>query len=82
MHLCTVIASLSVQFTISGTVLHVVTGLDANLSLFIAMILALLLTSGGLRTVVNTDATQFLMILASVLCCVAAGIFRWAVSKI
>ncbi len=76
MHLCTVIASLSVQFTISGTVLHVVTGLDANLSLFIAMILALLLTSGGLRTVVNTDATQFLMILASVLCCVVAGVFR------
>lgn len=53
MHVCASVAALSVQFTVSCTVLHVLSGLDLTLSLIISMALVVLLTSGGLRSVVN-----------------------------
>lgn len=67
MHVCTNIASLSVLFTVSCTVLSTVTGLSIRVSLIISMLLVLFLTSGGLRAVVNTDATLFIIIVISVL---------------
>lgn len=67
MHLCASVAALAVQFTVSCTVLHVMTGLDMTLSFVISMLLVVLLTSGGLRSVVNTDAALFVIIVVSVL---------------
>ena len=67
MHVCTSVATLSVQFTVSCTVLHVLSGLDLTLSLIISMALVVLLTSGGLRSVVNTDSVFFVIIVLSVL---------------
>ena len=67
MHVCASVAALSVQFTVSCTVLHVLSGLDLTLSLIISMALVVLLTSGGLRSVVNTDSVLFVVIVISVL---------------
>lgn len=67
MHLCTNIASLAVQFTVSCAVLNTITGISMNLSLAISMAIVLILTSGGLRTVVNTDSVLFVIIVCSVL---------------
>lgn len=72
MHVCASVAALSVQFTVSCTVLHVLSGLDLTLSLIISMALVVLLTSGGLRSVVNTDSVLFVIIVISVLVAVPA----------
>lgn len=70
MHVCASIAALAVQFTVSCTVLHVLSGIDLTLSLVISMLLVVLLTSGGLRSVVNTDSALFVIIVLSVLAAV------------
>lgn len=67
MHVCASIASLAVQFTVSCTVLHVLSGIDLTVSLIISMVLVVALTSGGLRSVVNTDSALFVIIVLSVL---------------
>lgn len=72
MHVFTNFASLSVQFTIACTTLYAITGISMYLSLFISVLLVILLTSGGLRSVVNTDATLFVIIILSVLFLLAA----------
>lgn len=87
MHICMNVAALAVQFTVSCTVLHVITGLNMTLSLIISMLLVLFLTSGGLRSVVNTDATLFVIIVISVLLAVpvsftAGGGFENIVSNL
>lgn len=70
MHICTNIAMLSTQFTISSAVLQTVTGLNPKISLLVSVLLVIFLTSGGLKAVVNTDATLFVIIAISVLFCV------------
>lgn len=70
MHVCAGIASLAVQFTVSCTVLHVLSGIDMTLSLVISMFLVVALTSGGLRSVVNTDSALFVIIVLSILAAV------------
>lgn len=55
------------QFTVSCTVLHVLSGIDLTVSLIISMVLVVALTSGGLRSVVNTDSALFVIIVLSVL---------------
>lgn len=67
LHILSNMASLAVQFTVSCTVLHVITGLDMRLSLVISVLIVLLLTSGGLRAVVNTDSVLFVIIVVSIL---------------
>lgn len=67
LHILTNIASLAVQFTVSCTVLHVITGLNQNVSLVISILIVLLLTSGGLRSVVNTDSFLFVIIVICIL---------------
>ena len=71
MHLCSYMAALSAQFTISCVMLQSLTGVDTRLSLIISMVLVVALTSGGLKTVVNTDAFLFGIIILSLVCCVA-----------
>ncbi len=66
------LAGLAVQFTVSSTVLYVITGIPMNVALVISILIVLFLTSGGLRAVVNTDATLFIIIVLSVF--LAAGI--------
>lgn len=70
MHICTNIAMLSTQFTISSAVLQTVTGFDPKISLLISVLLVVFLTSGGLKAVVNTDVTLFIIIAASVIFCI------------
>ena len=67
LHILTNIAALSVQFTVSCTVLHIITGFNINVSLVISVLIVLFLTSGGLRAVVNTDAVLFIIIVISIL---------------
>ena len=74
MHICTDIASLSAQFTISSAMLEQVAGVDHTIALLISLILTVLLTSGGLRAVVNTDATLFIVIVATVVICVPVAL--------
>ena len=74
MHICTDIASLSAQFTISSAMLEQVAGVDHTAALLISLVLTVLLTSGGLRAVVNTDATLFLVIVSSVVICVPVAL--------
>ena len=50
MHLCSYMAALSAQFTISCVMLQSLTGVDTRLSLIISMVLVVALTSGGLKT--------------------------------
>ncbi|WP_425755248.1 sodium:solute symporter family protein [Ihubacter sp. rT4E-8] len=78
MHVFTNFASLSVQFTIACTTLYTITGISMHLSLFISVLLVIILTSGGLRSVVNTDATLFVIIIASVLCLLVAMLYSGA----
>lgn len=66
MHIMTNIAALSVQFTVSCAVLYTITGFSMNVSLVISVLLVIFLTSGGLKAVVNTDATLFIIIVISV----------------
>lgn len=47
LHILTNIAALSVQFTVSCTVLHIITGFNINVSLVISVLIVLFLTSGG-----------------------------------
>ena len=70
MHVCASVAALAVQFTVSCTVLHVLSGIDLTVSLIISMALVVALTSGGLRSVVNTDSALFIIIVLSVLAAV------------
>lgn len=70
MHICTDVASLSAQFTISSVMLTTIAGVDRRISLLVCLVLTVLLTSGGLRAVVNTDATLFIVIVLSVVLCV------------
>lgn len=72
MHICTNIAFLSTQFTISAVMLHTITGLNTNITLVISVLLVIFLTSGGLRAVVNTDDTLFLIIVVSVILAVVS----------
>lgn len=74
MHILASIASLSVQFTVSCTVLHVITGFNMTLSLVVSLIIVVLLTSGGLRTVVNTDSLLFVIIVLSILAAVPTSL--------
>lgn len=67
MHICTNVAFLSTQFTISAVMLHAITGLNANVTLVISVVLVIFLTSGGLRAVVNTDDILFIIIVLSVI---------------
>ena len=67
LHILTNVAALSVQFTVSCTVLHIITGFNVNVSLIISVLIVLFLTSGGLRAVVNTDAVLFVIIVISIL---------------
>lgn len=70
LHILSNFASLSVQFTVSCTVLYVVTGFSIQASLVISMLLVVLLTSGGLKAVVNTDSILFVLIILSVVFCI------------
>lgn len=81
MHVCANVAALSVQLTVACATLQTITGIDLNLSLAVSALLVVLLTSGGLRAVVNTDATLFVIVVVSVLVTVpltlhAGGGFR------
>lgn len=67
MHVCANVAQLSVQFTVACATLQTITGIDMNVSLVISVLLVVLLTSGGLRAVVNTDAALFVIVVVSVL---------------
>lgn len=69
MHICEYLAALSAQFTISCVMLQSITGIDTKLSLIISMVLVVFLTSGGLRTVVNTDSLLFVFIIISLVLC-------------
>lgn len=66
MHICASIAALSTQFTVSSVMLNTLTGLDVRITLVIGMLITLFLTSGGLRTVVNTDVLLFFIMAAAV----------------
>jgi SSS family solute:Na+ symporter len=57
---------LSTQFTISSAMLYTITGMDPNVTLIISVLLVLLLTSGGLRAVINTDDALFVIIMISI----------------
>ncbi len=67
MHILTNIASLSVQYTIACATLYTISGINMTLSLIICVLLVVLLTSGGLRTVVNTDSALFVIIVCAIL---------------
>ncbi|MBQ6622706.1 MAG: sodium:solute symporter family protein [Mogibacterium sp.] len=67
MHVMTNLVALSVQLTVACATLYSVTGIPVKYSLAISVILVILLTSGGLKAVVNTDATLFVIIVCSVL---------------
>jgi len=71
MHLCSYMAALSAQFTISCAMLQSLAGVDMRMSLVISMILVVALTSGGLKTIVNTDSFLFGIIIISMVFCVA-----------
>ena len=66
LHILTNVAALSVQFTVSCTVLHIITKFNMNVSLIISFLIVLFLTSGGLRAVVNTDSVLFVIITVSI----------------
>lgn len=66
-HVLTNIAALSVQFTVACATLYSITGFSTRISLVISVILVILLTGGGLKSVVNTDAALFVIIVLSVL---------------
>lgn len=66
MHICASIAALSTQFTVSSVMLNTLTGLDVRITLVVGMLITLFLTSGGLRTVVNTDVLLFFIMAAAV----------------
>lgn len=66
MHICASVAALSTQFTVSSVMLNTLTGLDVRITLVIGMLITLFLTSGGLRTVVNTDILLFFVMVAAV----------------
>lgn len=65
MHICSNVALLSSQFTIACAVLYTITGFSMTLCLIICLLLVICLTSGGLRSVVNTDAVLFVIIVTS-----------------
>lgn len=65
MHICSNVALLSSQFTIACAVLYTITGFSMTFCLIICLLLVICLTSGGLRSVVNTDAVLFVIIVVS-----------------
>ena len=65
MHICSNVALLSSQFTIACAVLYTITGFSMTFCLIICLLLVICLTSGGLRSVVNTDAVLFVIIVTS-----------------
>lgn len=67
MHVLTNIASLSVQYTVACATLYAISDINMTLSLIICVLLVVILTSGGLRTVINTDSLLFVVIVCSVL---------------
>lgn len=70
MHFLANIALLSTQYTIATATFSTITNINPTLVLVCVAILVLLLTLlGGLLTVVNTDATLFVIIVISVLAC-------------
>ncbi len=75
MHLCSYMAALSAQFTISCVMLQSIAKIDTRLSLVISMLLVVCLAGGGLKAVVNTDAALFLCILLSLFLCLGFILF-------
>ena len=53
------------RFTIACAVLYTITGFSMTFCLIICLLLVICLTSGGLRSVVNTDAVLFVIIVVS-----------------
>ncbi|MEA4846763.1 MAG: sodium:solute symporter family protein [Clostridiaceae bacterium] len=77
MHFLANIALLSTQFTISTATFAVITGFNPTITLvFVTLLVVGLTMMGGLRAVVNTDATLFVFIVASVIACLILSVSK------